>query len=191
MFFDLRSRRDSEEKNRLIKGLRVSSEEGLRVFTRWGEKCFMEMREFCSKFMGPPGERLFSCGAGHGCCVDAYGALQPCLSLRHPGTVCDLKTVSLKDALTTFLLRLRAKKATDREYLVRCALCFLKGLCEQCPAKSWIEHGTLDTPVNYFCEIAHAQARTLGLLKEGEKAWEIIDWKERIKNFSGKTQLVR
>jgi hypothetical protein len=102
--------------------------------------------------------------------------------------VCDLKTVSLKDALTTFLFRLREKKATDREYLVRCALCFLEGLCEQCPAKSWIEHGTLDTPANYFCEIAHAQARTLGLLKEGEKAWEIIDWKERIKNFSGKSQ---
>ena len=62
--------------------------------------------------------------------------------------------------------------------MFRC--CFLKGLCEQCPAKSWMEHGTLDTPVKYFCEIAHAQAEFLGLLEENEKAWEIKDWKKRM-----------
>jgi hypothetical protein len=38
-------------------------------------------------------------------------------------------------------------RATNPEYLRRCALCFLHGLCEQCPAKSWAEHSTLDTPV--------------------------------------------
>jgi hypothetical protein len=42
-----------------------------------------------------------------------------------------------------------------------------------------LEHGTLDTPIAYLCEIAHAQAKQLGLLEENEKAWEITDWKER------------
>jgi hypothetical protein len=56
----------------------------------------------------------------------------------------------------------------------------LKGLCEQCPGKSWAEYGTLDTPVEYLCQVAHAQARYLGLLNGGERAWEIADWRARI-----------
>jgi hypothetical protein len=55
------------------------------------------MRQFCGKFMREPGDRLFSCGAGHGTCVDAYGNAQICLPLRHPDTVCDLYTGSLRE----------------------------------------------------------------------------------------------
>ena len=36
-----------------------------------------------------------------------------------------------------------------------------------------MEHGVLAEPVEYLCEIAHAEAVWLGLLKEGEKAWEV------------------
>jgi len=59
----------------------------------------------------------------------------------------------------------------------------LKGLCEQCPAKSWTEHGTLDTPVEYHCQVAQAQARALGLLQEKECPWEVKNWRERIKQI--------
>lgn len=181
MFFDLRGRRDSPAKNRLIQSLRVSPEDGVILLRRRGQAYLKEMRQFCGKFMGPPGDLLFSCGAGHGACVDAYGMAQPCLLLRHPDMVYDLKRGSLKDALTNFFPSLREEtRATNPDYLARCARCFLKGLCEQCPAKSWAEHGTLDTPVDYLCRVAHAQARDLGLLREGERAWEINDWKERI-----------
>jgi hypothetical protein len=75
---------------------------------------------------------------------------------------------------------MKALSTTDPEYLKRCARCFLKGLCEQCPAKSWSEHGTLDTPVEYLCLVAHAQALDLGLLAEGEKGWEVSAWRDRI-----------
>lgn len=191
MFFDLRTRRDSEAKNRLIKRQRLSPEDGLRILTRRPEQFLKSMREFCDKFIAPPGERLFSCGSGvGGACVDAYGYLQPCMLLRHPDTVYDLRDGSIRDAMTRFFPQMREMTATNADYLARCARCFLKGLCEQCPAKSWSEHGTLDTPVEYLCEIAHAQARYLGLLEDGEWGWKVADWKERIERFveSGEEQ---
>jgi len=46
-----------------------------------------------------------------------------------------------------------------------------------------MEHGTLDTPVEYYCRTAHLEAREISLLKKGEKAWEIKDWKKRLHNI--------
>ena len=186
MFFNLRRRHDGR-KNESIKKLRVTPEEGLKVLTRRKNKYLKEMKEFCSKFMRPPGDKLFSCGAGRaGGCVDAYGMFQPCMSLGHAETIYDLKKGSLKDALINFFPKVREIKAVNPDYLDRCAKCFLKGLCEQCPVKSYLESGTLDTPVEYYCEIAHAQARFLGLIKKGEMAWKIKDGKERVREFAGK-----
>jgi radical SAM protein with 4Fe4S-binding SPASM domain len=145
------------------------------------------MEEFCTKFMFPGGDILLSCGAGNGGgCVDAYGRLQLCMMLRHPETVYDLKTGTIKDALENFFPKIRARRVSHPEYLERCARCFLKGLCEQCAAKSWMEHGDLETPVEYQCEVAHAQALNLGLLSPGENAWEVEDWKARIIRAFGK-----
>jgi len=188
MFFDLRCRRNGN-KNELIKELRLSPEEGLKVLSRKKDKYIKEMKEFCSKFMRPSGNRLFSCGSGHGGCVDAYGYFQPCLPLRCPDTIYDLKKGSLKNALTNFFPKLREIKTSNLDYINRCAKCFLKGLCEQCPAKSYMEHGTLDTPVEYLCDVAHTQARFLGLLKENEKAWEVGEWKDRIRLFTNRKVL--
>lgn len=190
MFFDLRCRRD-EEKNKIIKSLRVSPKEGLKVLRRNKDKYIKEMREFCSKFMYPAGDKLFSCGSGlAGGCADAYGNFQPCLLLRCPSCKYNLKLGTLKEALVDFFPKLREMKAANADYLSRCARCFLKGLCEQCPAKSWMENATLDTPVEYLCEVAHTQARYLGLIEENENAWEIEDWKERITEFSDKEPVI-
>jgi radical SAM protein with 4Fe4S-binding SPASM domain len=180
MFFELRGRRDSPGKNRLIRSLRLDPEKAPEVLKRRGESHRRELREFCARFMGPPGDRLFACGAGQAPCLDAYGRLQPCLSLRHPEAAYDLESGSLKEALTAFFPRLRETRAGDPDYLARCAICFLKGLCEQCPAKAWSEHGVLDAPVEYLCRVAHAQARDLGLLKAGESGWEVQNWQERL-----------
>jgi MoaA/NifB/PqqE/SkfB family radical SAM enzyme len=203
MNFDLRARRDDPAKNERIRKLRLSPEETVRMLAR-DPRYVSGMREFCSKFMGAPGDLLFRCGAGHGTCVDAYGQAQMCMPLRHPDTVVDLRVAGppgpdaansphssdratgsresspLKYALTEFFPRLREMRATNPEYLRRCARCFLKGLCEQCPGKSWMEHGTLDTPVEYLCAVAHAQTRFLGLLAENENSWDVENGKERI-----------
>ncbi len=157
MFYDLRARRDSPQRNKLIAELRVSPEEGVAMLERQGERYRENMRQFCSRFIGPTGDQIFTCGAGRGVSVDAYGQLQPCMLLRDPTLSYDLHTGSLRDALENIFPHLSERKATNPLYLERCARCFLHGLCEQCPAKSWMEHGALDTPVEYLCQVAHAQ----------------------------------
>jgi radical SAM protein with 4Fe4S-binding SPASM domain len=180
MFLDLRNRRDDPEKNRLIASLRIAPEDGVAVLARREQSYRAEMAEFGAKFMGPPGDVLFRCGAGHGISVDAYGRAQPCMGVRAPELTVDVLSASLAEALERFS-HLTELRAANPEYLRRCAVCFLKGLCEQCPAKSWAEHGTLDTPVEYLCAVAHAQARFLGWLKPGEKGWKTSDWSNRIR----------
>lgn len=197
MNFDLRAHRDNPAKNSYIKTLRLKPEETVGMLARNPDYVKL-MRVFTAKFMGPPGDKLFHCGAGHGTCVDAYGNAQMCMGLRDPGTVYHLRSerenvfsqtapaaTTLKHALTEIFPRLRNLRATNREYLKRCARCFLGGLCEQCPAKSWQEHGNLDTPVEYLCEVAHAKARFLGLLSADERAWEtdFEEARERVAEF--------
>lgn len=188
VFLDMRARRDSPARNRRIAALRFSPKEGVALLARDEEAYRHSTAQFASRFMGLQGDRLFACGAGEAGCVDAYGTYQMCMLLRHPDTVYDLRRGTLREALTEVFPRLRETRATDPAYLRRCARCFLKGLCEQCPGKSWSEHGTLDTPVEYLCQVAHAQARHLGLLSEGERAWEVAHWRERIAALAQETQ---
>ena len=182
MNFDLRGRRDDPDKNKRIEELRLSPADTVAMLAR-DSKYVSGMQEFCGKFIRPPGDKLFSCGAGHGTCVDAYGYAQMCLPLKNPEMVYNLNTGTLREALIDYFPRFREYKAENPEYLKRCALCFLKGLCEQCPAKSWMENGILDSPVEYLCNVAHAQARYLGLIMEDEQAWEVSDWRERVNLF--------
>lgn len=183
MFFDLRSRRDDEQKNILIKSLRHPPEEGLAIITREEVKYRQGTAEFATKFMCPPGDRLFRCGAGKSIAIDAYGRAQPCLGVRAPALCVDLfaseSSTPLADALNHFS-SLRDIRSQNPAYLERCAKCFLKGLCAQCPAKAWAEYGTLDTPVEYFCRMAHAEARFMGWLAENEEAWAVNNWQERV-----------
>jgi MoaA/NifB/PqqE/SkfB family radical SAM enzyme len=194
MAIELRARRDSPARNRLIQALRPDPEE-LAAKGQDLPGYQDEMRQFCGRFLGPKGTRLFTCGAGRGGAVDAYGRFQPCLLLRHPPLSYDLRQGggldpdssigprALREALEVHFPQLRHIEATNPEYLQRCARCFLGGLCEQCPARSWSEHGTLDTPVEYHCQVAHAKARQLGLLEPGERAWEVPDWESRLQAF--------
>lgn len=186
MFFDLRVRRNGLElvsrgRNELIRRMRTSPSDGVRFNTRDRERYLAVMREFCAKYLSLPGDRLFACGAGQTPCVDAYGAIQPCLLLRDPSlAVASVgESAGLTRALTGVFPKLRERRASNPEYLRRCARCFLKSLCAQCPAKSWAETGTLDTPVDYLCEVTHAQACDLGLLERGEYAWDVKNWELR------------
>jgi radical SAM protein with 4Fe4S-binding SPASM domain len=187
VLLDLRTRRDLPAKNRLIAGLRFSPEEVVALVARREGSYRKAMAQFSARFLRPQGDQLFTCGAGETGCVDAYGVYQMCMLLRHPDVVYDLSRGTIRQALTEAFPRFRELRATNPAYLQRCARCFLRGLCEQCPAKSWTEHGTLDTPVEYLCRVAHAQARYLGLLNEGEQAWDVADWQRRTEALAQRT----
>lgn len=189
MFFTKRVRRDSEKKNQTIEKLRISAQKAEKFFLEHLPGYFEGLPEFLSKTSGPQGKRLFGCGAGQGQgAVDAYGGFSPCLLLKDPQFTYDLKNGSLREALTKFFPARRTVLAEDSLYLERCAKCFLKSLCEQCPAKAWIENGKIDRPAAYYCQASHAQAEYLGLLAHGERAWLVTDWKERVKRLVDKKE---
>jgi radical SAM protein with 4Fe4S-binding SPASM domain len=180
LLIEFRGRREPG-KNAALKRLRLPPEDVVRIMRSKVYPQDEEVRAACSRPSRPVDGRLFACGACTGsCALDAYGYLQPCLLLRHPATVYDLKAGSMGEAMADFFPRVREDMVENHDYLTRCARCFLKRLCDQCPAWSWMEHGTLDTPVEYLCDVTHALARDAGLLREGEKAWEVRDGRERV-----------
>jgi|Deesub1362B_J571_1020462.scaffolds.fasta_scaffold00002_749 radical SAM protein with 4Fe4S-binding SPASM domain len=183
---DLRARRDSPIRNQEISGLRLPPEKYAQLIAQEEELYYRTMREFTQHFLGPRGAKLFTCGAGQGiAALDSYGHLQPCLLLRHPQVVYPWREKKgLKKAMTEFFPSVLEMEAENYEYLERCARCFLLGICEQCPARSWMENGTLDTPIEYYCQVTHAQARNLGLIEEGEKGWTVKDWSNRLDKVS-------
>jgi radical SAM protein with 4Fe4S-binding SPASM domain len=182
--FDLRGRRDSEAKNRMLKSFRLTADEEIKLLCSKKNNYVKEMQRFFSSFSGPKGPRLFYCGAGRkSACIDAYGKVQVCMLLRYPKMTYDLSQGTLKEAMEIFFPKIFNKKAVNPQYLQRCAKCFLIDFCENCPAKAWMEHGAIDQPVEYYCNITHAQAVYLGILKDNEKAWEVRDWQDRIERF--------
>ncbi len=172
---NLGSKFDGGSKRDLIKKLRLPPERVMDVLKQDEKSYRKDIERFCQKFLGTPGDdRLFICGAGvDGCHIDAYNNFQLCMLLRHPDCVYSLREGSFEEAWQKFISRVREMRANSKNYQEKCQQCFLKSFCEQCPAWSWMEHGVLDEPVEYLCEIAHAEAVWLGLLKQGEKAWDV------------------
>ena len=91
------------------------------------------------------------------------------MGLHAPELTYDLLNGSLEEAVRDFFPRLRDLRAVNPQYLERCAKCFLKGLCEQCPAKSWVETGSLDTPIDLLCMCTHAEGALVGPDRSGRK----------------------
>ena len=173
---NLESRFNSRSKRDQTKKLRLPPDKFIEILKQDEERYRKDIERFCQKFLGVPrDDRLFTCGAGvGGCHIDAYNNFQLCMLLRHPDYVYNLRKGSFKEAWEEFVPRVRETGANNEKYQKKCERCFLKSFCEQCPAWSWMEHGVLDEPVEYLCEIAHAEAVWLGLLNKGEKAWETV-----------------
>ena len=147
MIFELRARRDNPIKNRFIQTLRLTPDETVKMLSR-DPNYRKSMREFAGKFMGPPGDELFKCGAGLGICVDAYGKGQMCMGLRHPDMVYDLtlqtssptgndvkEIGSIHHALTEFFPRLREMRATNSRLFTSLRGMFSQRLVRAMPSK--------------------------------------------------------
>jgi radical SAM protein with 4Fe4S-binding SPASM domain len=178
--FKKSQRSNVEQRCAAIDRVRMAPQEVIRLMKLRNPHHVEELSFFCSRFLGPPGERLFRCGCGIGGVMDPYGKVFGCLPFRDPSLAGDVRKQSLREIFEDRFGEMRKMRASNPAYLARCAKCFLKGFCNQCPADSYSESGTLDTPVAYFCEISHAFAYDIGLLEEGEKAWEIEDWRQRL-----------
>jgi len=166
------SRFKGRSNRNLIKRLRLPPEKVMEILKQDEKRYRKDMERFCQKFLRVSGnDHLFSCGAGvGGCHIDAYGNFQLCMLLRHPDCVYSLREGSFKEVWERFVPRVREIRANNKKYQEKCQRCFLESFCGQCPAWSWMEHGVLDEPVEYLCEIAHTEAVWLGLLKKGEKS---------------------
>jgi len=106
---------------------------------------------------------LFHCGAGYDSFNVSYnGIFRLCPSLWHPDCVYDLKRGTLQEAWQRFIPQVRERRSREKEYLDKCGCCPIVNLCMMCPGHAHLETKAMDTPVEYFCRVAHARAETLG-----------------------------
>ena len=165
-FLHLRFDRDVK-KNAEIKSERLLPEEIVKIekadFQRRGA-----LEKGCKELIVPEFEHfkcdhLFHCGAGNGSFDVSYdGFFRLCSSLWQRDCVFDLKKGSLKEAWENFVPKVRDMRSKNKEFLKKCRKCPIINLCIWCPAHSYLETGQLDTPVDYFCQVAHARADALG-----------------------------
>lgn len=159
--FDGNPRRNDE-----IKKERLSSRE-IVALERADEERFASLSNNCGElideeFSHTGCDHLFHCGAGNGSfSVSHEGLFRLCSSLWHPDCVYDLRKGTLAEAWNDFTPMVRDMRSGRREFLETCRKCELINLCLWCPAHAHLETGEMDTPVDWFCEVAHARAEAL------------------------------
>ncbi|MCK4809519.1 MAG: radical SAM protein [Candidatus Omnitrophica bacterium] len=98
-----------------------------------------------------PNSRLFPCaiGGGDGIHIDPYGNVIPCNCIRGPKI--NLFEKSIEEAQKSILNWVRSRRfITDS----KCKNCSIRDLCYNCPGKALLETGSLEEPVEWFCELA-------------------------------------
>jgi len=156
----------NEDRNILIKSERLTPEEIVELENADKER-FSSLQKECNtlindEFAHKEGDHLFHCGLGEGSFTVSYdGKFRLCSSLWAPETIYDLRQGSLLDAWQNFVPKVRDMRSRRPEYLEHCHKCPLVNLCLWCPAHSYLETGELDTPIEYFCQVARARAAAI------------------------------
>ncbi|MEN8154712.1 MAG: radical SAM protein [Acidobacteriota bacterium] len=105
---------------------------------------------------------LFHCGAGQNSfTVSPEGIFRLCSSLWYPDFTYDLKNGSLKEAWEDFVPKVLATTSDNPEYHNKCHSCSIVNLCLWCPAHAYLETGSPDSWVEYFCDVAHARQKAI------------------------------
>jgi radical SAM protein with 4Fe4S-binding SPASM domain len=164
----LHLRYDGDEKrNGEIRSERLSPEE-ITGLERSDPQRFEALQNTCRRMIAPDAylpecDHLFHCGAGNDNFNVSYdGLFRLCASLWHPDCVYDLKKGNLEEAWQTFIPQVREMRSKRREFLEKCRGCSIVNLCMWCPAYAHLETGAMDTPVDYFCRVAHARTDLFG-----------------------------
>jgi radical SAM protein with 4Fe4S-binding SPASM domain len=156
----------NEERNVLIQSERLMPEE-IVVLERADEERLSSLRKSCDSLISEDSshigcDHLFHCGAGSSSFNVSYdGKFRLCSSLWAPETVYDLRKNTLRKAWEQLVPKVRDMRSQRREFLERCRRCPIVNLCLWCPAHSWLETGEMDTPIEYFCQVAHFRAEAI------------------------------
>ena len=97
---------------------------------------------------------LYTCGAGiHTFHIDPYGELCLCMIARNE--TYNLRKGTFQEGWQQFLHQVRYQHIIGD---FACKQCELQFFCDQCPGWSYLEHGELQKPVDFLCQIAHLRA---------------------------------
>ena len=164
----LHLRYDGDQKrNEEIMSERLSPEE-IAALERSDPERLEALQKSCGRLIAsdssfPDCNHLFHCGAGNDSFSLSYnGLLRLCSSLWQPDCVYNLKRGNLKEAWQTFIPQVREMRSNKKEFLSKCLGCSIVNLCMWCPAHAQLETGAMDTPVDYFCRVAHARTEFFG-----------------------------
>ena len=156
-----------QERNEEIRSERLSPEE-IAALERSDPERLEALQKSCERLIAsnssvPDCNHLFHCGAGNDSFSLSYnGLLRLCSSLWQPDCVYNLKRGNLKEAWQTFIPQVREMRSNKKEFLSKCLGCSIVNLCMWCPAHAQLETGAMDTPVDYFCRVAHARTEFFG-----------------------------
>lgn len=158
-------------RNEEIRSERLTPEE-IAILEREDPVRFHSLKKSCTKQNNSGAcnikcDHLFHCGAGVGSFVLGSDCnLRLCSSLKHPDCIYDLRKGNLADAWQKVVPKVRDMRSSRQEFLMNCRTCPLTQLCIWCPANSYLEEGIMDAHVSYFCEVAHARAKSLEEVKD-------------------------
>lgn len=150
-------------RNKEIRAERLSAAE-ISALERADPERFEALQKTCGVYVATDPSRtgcnhLFHCGAGYDSFNLSYkGLFRLCPSLWHPDCVYDLKRGNLREAWQTFVPAVREMTSENKEFQDKCPVCPIINLCMMCPGHAHLETGAMDTPVEYFCRVAHARA---------------------------------
>ena len=156
----------NEERNLLIKSERLTPEEIVQL-EREDDERFTALLKGCDsliieEFTRNCDNNLFHCGLGENSFTVSYdGKFRLCSSLWAPETIYDLRQGTLREAWEEFVPKVRDMRSRRTEFMEHCNTCPIINLCLWCPAHAYLETGELDTPIEYFCQVARARAASI------------------------------
>ncbi|HEV2400265.1 MAG TPA: radical SAM protein [Candidatus Sulfotelmatobacter sp.] len=126
-------------------------------------KAVSEYRNLAERELGFKKPRLstidtvYFCGGGkQSFALNAYGGMTICVTSQQE--VFDIRKDGLRHAWESSLRELRDRKRT-RE--TKCIRCRIQSLCGMCPANGEMELGDKETPVAFYCHVAHLRAAVI------------------------------
>jgi radical SAM protein with 4Fe4S-binding SPASM domain len=123
------------------------------------------LKRFCGYLMESEhatavSDHVFRCGAGnHGFAVGSDGNFRLCSSLWHPDCIGDLSKSSLTSLWYELIPEVKNMRSNNPKFSRKCRICPLINVCMWCPAHAYLETGSLDMPVEYFCEVTHKRLK--------------------------------